>query len=241
MKRIRSVKDVFYRRQIVFYHIPKCAGTSLSHAYRLRYMFSHFRLDEDITRKVMDYSDEDDWMTYKERLFRYHVLNGVNFVQGHVPFLDAYPEEIYERAVFITCLRDPIKRVISHYYFDPRLNKMSFDEFLSNHRGSIETSVYCRFFGGLPFSAGKAVEKHARNAIEALNRFDVVGILESPREFEAALKKKTGVTINLPRRNVGERNSSGDARITEGQKDKLREMCRYDYLVYDAFNNITNV
>lgn len=232
--RLNQLKSLLFPHQVLFFHVPKCGGTALSHAFRVRYVLSHFRLHEEVSAAVINREEVERWWEYKRHLFLYHALSGTNFVQGHVQYDPAAFAGLHGRAVFLTLLREPKDRVISHYYFDSRTNCMSFREFLQSHRGQVECSVLSRFFGGLPFSAGMPAETHRDAAIEALRRFDIVGLLEAPDQMAAAIRKRTGLKFDLPVRNVGAQRRASDQHISTEDMALLEEMCEFETAIYEA-------
>lgn len=231
---LNRVREQLYQHQILFFHVPKCAGTSLSHAFRVKHAFSQFRLDEETSRQVVDPADLDRWMAYKQGLFLYHALQGVRFVQGHVHYDPAAFGSLHGRATFMTILREPIDRVISLYHFDRRANEQPFGQFLETHRGRLECSILSRLFGGLPFSAEAPGVQHRDQAIEALRRFDIAGIIEKPEALSALVKQRTGLHAHLPRRNVGKSRLANPHTVSLSDRERLRELCAVDSEIYQA-------
>jgi hypothetical protein len=232
---LSKLRSTIYSRQILFFHVPKCGGTSLSHFFRLRYLASSFRLREETASRVTSphANRGDDWMQFKQDLFLYHALSGTSFVQGHVMYAPEVFADLHERASFITLLREPTARVISHYLFDRRLYEMPFGEFLDSPRGESETSLYCRFFGGLKFSEGPAREAHRDAAISALSRFDVVGLLEQPEALRRQLRERLGVHVRIPHRNIGRGRTLGSVESEIARhRERLEAMCRLDGEIY---------
>lgn len=240
---ISRLKSFAYgERQILFFHVPKCGGTSLSHYFRLRFAASHFRLREETSSLLVSPHQRsgEDWMLCKRNLFLYHALDGKHYVQGHVAYDPLVFAPLRGRAAFVTLLRDPEERVISHYYFDRRLNTLSFSDFLASNRGRSECQIYSHFFGGLPFDSGPATASHRDAAIAALKEFAVVGILELPHLLQRQLQQGLGMSFRLPHRNAGaqrEQRASSSSEVEENRA-KLRELCRYDIEIYEALREL---
>ena len=238
-RRLARLRSLFLPHQVLFFHVPKCAGTSLSHPFRVAYALSHFKLDEQVSRTVVSAEDVDRWMEYKRNLFLYHALAGVGFVQGHVPYDPGAFEALHGRAVFMTVLREPMDRVISHYHFDTRLHRVPFDEFLESPSGSVECNAYSHFFGGLPFDGAPPSDAHRDAAIEALQRFDAVGTVEEPEQMLSRIRALTGFRFRLPKRNVGDRRLRESESIGGSAMSRLRELCARDSEIYHAAQAMT--
>src|SRR5438045_9447770 len=94
----------FFPRPLVFVHIPKAAGTTLQEIIVRYYKGGRgFRFTGE-TQQWEDFKNAS-----KEQNGRYDVL------QGHVHF--GVHEYQPEPATYITMVRDPIDRVVSHYHF----------------------------------------------------------------------------------------------------------------------------
>jgi len=98
------VRPVMSPRPLVFIHIPKAAGTSLQEIVVRHYQGGRgFRFT----------GDTEQWESFKraapEENGRYDVIH------GHVHF--GVHEYLPDPATYMTMLRDPIDRVVSHYHF----------------------------------------------------------------------------------------------------------------------------
>lgn len=215
-----------YKNKVLFVHVPKCGGTSLSHALRVRYALSYFKLSEEASTAAAGGMSTGAWMRLKRDLVAYHAHTGAHFIQGHIPVDTNYLETHMRGYKLITLLRDPVDRVISHYFFDPRLREMTPEQFLESRRGFIETRVLCHFFGGLDWDEPGDVQRAKVKAIATLKRFDVVGMLEEPLAFETNLVDHLGLRLSIPKRNVGEHRANGG--LSSEIIERIKEMCQAD-------------
>ncbi|WP_428410147.1 sulfotransferase family 2 domain-containing protein [Hyphococcus sp.] len=234
-KKWRSIKDVLYKNKVIFVHVPKCGGTSLSHSFRARYPLSSFKVSEEASSEALRGVSAAEAMRFKRDLMAYHASGGSHYIQGHAPidqkFISRYGEEFH----FITLLRDPIDRFISHYHFDPRCRKIPFSAFLESRRGWVESHVLCYFFGEQPWAARDNIEDAAERAIENLEKFSVVGILEDQKAFSRECRDKLNVRIALPKRNIGSERKQKEYDFSDADMRKLKEMCALDQRIYDHF------
>lgn len=203
--RVEALRRRLYPRRVVFVHVPKSGGTSLSHVLRAHFALSQFKLDEEASQDVGEALGLGEWMRFKRRLMAYQIAAGARFVQAHAPvdapLLDRWAAEAH----FITLLRDPVERLVSAYHFDPRLSRMGPEAFLDSPQCATEARVLSHFFGELDWDAPRNFEAAIGRAVENLSRFSVVGFLDNEAAFRRALARRVGVRMRLPKRNVGAR------------------------------------
>jgi hypothetical protein len=97
-------RRLFYPRPLIFIHLPKAGGTTLMGAVIARYRAGRgFRFTGLPSR-----TEEFKALPAEERA-RYDV------VHGHVHF--GIHQWLPDPAIYATMLRDPVERIISHYYF----------------------------------------------------------------------------------------------------------------------------
>lgn len=226
----RNFKDKLYKQKVLFAHVPKSGGTSLSHMLRARYPLSFFKLDEAASRLGQFDSSTHEWMTFKSKMMRYHAEIGTHFIQAHAPVDEDFVDEFSDEYHFITLIRNPVDRMISHYFFDKRLSSMSPEAFLDSPRGHNEGRVLSLFFGGLNFDKPENVPAARDRAINVLEAFSCVGILEEPDHFAEDLKNAMGMKLKIPRRNVGQ--DRKDNVFTGELLERVKEMCADDMRIY---------
>ena len=240
LRRNRRVQKFNRRRPLVFLHIPKSAGTSLTHAL----------LDSVHPRKpVVSVFDDVLFGTFsdfsgfsaaeRERIYLPDrpLPPDADFVAGHLSFLRL--AESYPRGQYITVLREPISRVISHWRYwrshtdeqmlaigawadRVRIARGSLEYFLG-HPDIIQTTdnLYVRMLlhphPNIPKDAPIEARHHHRlvkEAMRKLNSFSLVGILEQAL-FERQLSEFLDKEFLCPRNNVTTQSSPSGVQFDE--------------------------
>jgi Galactose-3-O-sulfotransferase len=163
---------------VVFVHIPKTAGTTVSTALELlhgeRYRAGGNFFSDPIGCRQIARSLRED--------------TNADVVRGHIPF--ALRPLFPSTARFVTFLRDPVERTVSHYHYH-RLSagwikrygdNMTLDEFLAI-TGHLTDNLQTRMLSGFEVDA-PASEDMLAQAKQNLKKFDVVGIVE---EFDKSV------------------------------------------------------
>lgn len=231
----RMLRNRIYKNRIVFIHVPKSGGTSFSQVMRALYCLSFFTLDQEASLAAASDLSGGQWMSFKRRLAVYHIAKEIHYIQGHFPIDSAFLDAHLGDYKFVTMLREPVDRVISHYYFDRHILLMSPAEFIESERGLIETRVLCHFFGGLDWDTPGDVDAAAQRAIANLERFSIVGILEDQDNFARQVHEKLGVKLTLPKRNVGVVRRTTCELFGPAEHAQLEALCAADKKIYDHF------
>lgn len=143
----------------------------------------------------------------RERMFLYHLAAGVDCVSAHVRFSNAGWAAYQDQAKFVTILREPEARFLSHYRWShgrPGAHGHiadDFETFLESHAAERLGAFYVYFFSGLPPETDMTTNDALECAKANLAKFDVVGFLDDTSGFEAKIKQQVGVRIRIGHEN----------------------------------------
>ena len=203
-------------KTVFFLHIPKCAGTTLNFEIIKKQFKPHefiFFYDQQ-TPVLIDRLKEMSKDEQKQiKCFSGHYYFGVH------RYYTARP------ATYITILRDPIERVISHYYQVRRWkthalyqvvteNNLTLKEYVGNKLSCELNNGQTRILAGLEWHVpfGKCTQEILDKAKENLEKhFSAVGLTERFDEFLRLLHHKLGWdSILQKKQNVGENRLKGE-------------------------------
>ncbi len=223
---------------LVFVHVPKTAGTTLKKVFARQYGHeSLFKTqpEEDLEGTVSRLRDLDRAERQRVRL-----------IQGHMPF--GIHEALGAPVRYVTMLRNPVDRMVSHYYYARRIpdhylydavHSMSLREYVETSGGGISLEMdngQVRSIAGAPHHLVEAGEC-SREMLDMAKRnlalrFDAVGILE--RFDESLLVFRRAFDWRIPlyiRRNVTKDRPSV-REIDDQTLAIIEEHNRYDLELY---------
>lgn len=235
--------------RIVFVHVPKCAGTSVDGAIRRLYRSAwdpveggRFQLDPGAANEVGDVFGRTTWEV-RRSIVAYHLARpDSRYVTGHFQVDRALLDEFGDEYAFVTMLRHPVDRWLSHYFhnvYSPSDNRFhiesDIESFAETERARGIGQIYLSFFSGTGDMSPEErldSEEVRRTAIENLERFDVVGILEEKNAFLDDFRRRFGVPLRMLRENTSSA-TRDEKDVSTEIRGRIREICAADIELYE--------
>jgi hypothetical protein len=243
------VLDRLTPQRVVFHHVPKCGGTSVGRALRKRYLLSQATVTPEASFRAFEAftgrSDREamlvDVLDLREQMLLYLLYEDVRCVSLHVRFSAAAHARFADRYKFVTILREPVARFISHFFWSHgkpqafgRIEE-PFAEFLETERARRLGATYVEFYSGLPRQADITAPDAVAAAIANLGRFDVVGRLDDLAGFEAGLQRALGLRLRIGHENrMRQPRERADAVVTPELRARVAALCAPDIAVWEA-------
>lgn len=223
--------------RVCFHHLPKCGGTSLDAAIR-RHVRYAFHLDAGASHDAAE-TIGAPLHDHREHLLLYALAQPrMQYVHGHFAWSSTAHEAHGDRWRFVTVLRDPVDRWLSHFHYHRARagSRYSIDlagdagveHFAETPRGRSQGMLQARLIAGGPGGIDEP-ERLVALAVENLERFDVLGVLEEPADLERRLHRVLGVPVGLPHRN---RSAAGSAALSASLRSRIEDLCAPDLEVY---------
>lgn len=248
---LSAVNDKVMPQRVVYHHVPKCGGTSVGRALRKRFLLSQgtvvpeasYRAFEAFTGREDRQQMLVDVLDLREQMMMYLMFEDVRCVSLHVRFSDTAYDLFKERYKFVTILREPVSRFVSHYFWSygkPHAHariEEEFPAFLETDRAKRLGATYSEYFCGLPKDEDITSDKAVAAAIANLKRMDVVGRLDDLPDFERQLKEQLKVRVRIGHENKMKQPKSKKRDIvTPELMEKVKELCAPDIAIWEALH-----
>jgi len=174
-------------RKILFDHLPKCGGTTLS-----SYLAMNYPIRKSFSTGSRPAGPVDRFKAYPQKK-RY----GYDLIQGHL--VHRLVDYVHPDCLKITVFRDPVERLISGYYYAKENPEhylhskilelgMSLEDYVASDLSSGYRNWYTAHFLGL---TGDDIERNQNESIGKaveiiLNTYDIIGFLD---DFPLFVKK----------------------------------------------------
>ncbi len=248
---LTRAQDWMIPQRVVFHHVPKCGGTSVGRALRMRYIMSQatvtpessFRAFEIFTGRTDREQMLIDVAELREQMLLYYMFEDVRCLSLHVPFSVGAHERFHKQYKFITILREPVKRFISHYFWShdkPQAHariEEGFEAFLETDRAKRLGASYVEFFCGQTRVPDLSAPEVVDAAIANLQRFSIVGRLDDLKSFKVQLKEQLGIRVGIGHENKMRQPESEKKRVlTPELMERARVLCAPDLAVWNAIH-----
>jgi hypothetical protein len=227
-------------RPMFFLHIEKCGGTAVDEAIRRAYRTldvttyeNLIKLDSAAAYRASQALGRPTW-EYREELARYYLeRDNSRFVTGHFQVSEELVTDYKERFSFLTVLREPVAKFVSHYFFnrykddDHGRIEVGLAEYLETGRARDICTDYVQLLTGT--GDAPAEDAHSAERLEhakrTLDKFALVGVLEDLPSFVDDFEDRFGAGLDVMSRN---RNPASREKrreeLTPEVEERIREM-----------------
>ena len=239
-------------KPVVYHHVPRCGGTTIARAFRLRYVLSQTSLNAvasvEIVKAMNPHIDGADIYAdvreFRDYLLLYLIESNICWISGHFRFSELAFERYQGSYKFITVLRDPIHRFLSDYYANLGSTshsgtKLSLEQYIDSVPGQMRGCVYSEYFSGLPAKSDFTSSDAVKKAIVNLKKLDLIGYTDQLRLFSSRASRLLGITVRVGHENKGGKSGSRSAfDLSRDIKSKLEKTCEPDIKIYQAIRKL---
>jgi len=221
-------------RKVLFDHLPKCGGASLN-----RYLGTHYP-----RRKTFSLDGQNPSLSVnKFKSLSERDRYGYDLIKGHLAH--ELLDYIYPECLKVTVLREPLDRIISHYYYAKRTpshylyskihqSGMGLEEYATSNLSDELRNWYTTHFSGLSLDdVERRPEESIAKALEViLKRYDIVGFVDNFSSFLETLRSQAKLRDAYKERVNVTQEREKLSHIEESVMNKIREVNKIDIVLY---------
>ncbi len=234
----------------LFFHLPKCGGTSLSEAMYATVPFNERIgvLDAIATRRAVSLlrDGQDDPVKYhedlefgqatfefREGLLLQHMAWDTMLIHGHVFWSETAWANFGERYKYVTIMRDPVARMISNFRMTQR-NEIITDDLDTYLQGPVarrHAQVYLRYLSGRNDIPDADVPEALEVAKARLRHFALIGFLDDIPQFLKAYRTLFEVPLRMSMLNAAGGGSTPD--LSAAHTAAITALCAPDLELFE--------
>jgi hypothetical protein len=233
---------------VVFHHVPKCAGTSIERALRLRYAASYATFDLRSIYSAAEalYGTSSlnmlDKLTaeFRSTEFLTYLYDDVRCIAGHIYFSNLAFETFSHKYKFVTVLRDPVDFFISFFYQLSGAKRsywsvdMPLDEFLCTDQARLLGQFYALYFSGDATNLEDLSPSSVCRAKDNIAKFSAVGFVDDTSGFQRQLTELLGVRLWIGHSNRSKASHSERNGLTHELRSRILGISSANIDIYNA-------
>ncbi len=228
-------------KSILFDHVPKCAGSTvnkyLTSVFPSRYVFQLSGINPE--KSVLEFKNLPQEKRYKIKLILGHLAHELL-------------EFVHEDTVPVVVLRDPIDRIISHFYYVKRtkihylyekINKenIQLKDYCSSNLSSELQNHYVTHFTGLSISD---VNNNPKEAVELaynilITKYELIGFQDRIPAFLNKLSQLAN--LNKPYKNTMINRTNNRLKSDELEQSVLDNIVQENYLDIELYKKLISL
>jgi hypothetical protein len=226
--------------KIFFFHIAKCGGTSIANAIAKCYKpwrpagaVAVIELNESAARFSEAQAIDGYRMVRRDLLNYYMSLPRVRCISGHFQYSNIAHDVYGDSWRFVTILRDPVRRFISHYQYNLARGRLDIpiEAFIETSQGRSFGRAFVDEVTEDLDRSGMTADELTTVALTRYRKFSLVGRIEDTADFCARFEEIFGHGLKIPHLN---RTSSLGAlpEISANIRSRIENLCAPDLHVY---------
>ncbi len=237
--------------KVFFLHFPKCGGTSVDLALRRMYSskgagVAHLDIGawSRASKAARPYEGASQpGAPYRRRLMLYMMEQPtIRYLSGHFGYTAAARDQFEDEWNFIALLREPVSRWFSEYFYNKYKTQsqdfnldIPLEEFIETRKARRGGVIYVRnLVDNLDIESAYS-EENIQRAIENLQRFSIVGMLDQLNIFRSDFERRFGVSLDLGHHNRSPRSRSEQQdEMTPEIMEKVQALCVPNTRLYEA-------